>query len=191
KSDNYEDFMNQNDKWWDNDENDTIMTMTYLTVRSKDELNKKMNKLQPLKTSKFRLSKPDYFMYLAELIASRTNCMSRKVGCVLVKDDYRVIATGYNGTPKDPPSDPSLHENSEFLLIVKTKSRIIPCPIHSKVRNNFPNMIEKLTQIVDPILKKEEYFDRSNYCFFFQPFDRWCHANPYLYVLFGLLQYNQ
>ncbi|CAG8679538.1 22119_t:CDS:2 [Gigaspora rosea] len=25
--------------------------------------------------------------------------MSRKVGCILVKDDYRVIATGYNGTP--------------------------------------------------------------------------------------------
>ncbi|RIB00609.1 cytidine deaminase-like protein [Gigaspora rosea] len=38
-------------------------------------------------------------MYLAELTASRTNCMSRKVGCILVKDDYRVIATGYNGTP--------------------------------------------------------------------------------------------
>ncbi|CAG8782384.1 17720_t:CDS:2, partial [Racocetra fulgida] len=46
--------------------------------------------------------RPDYdtyFMYLAELVALRTNCIKRKVGCVLVKDS-RIIATGYNGTAK-------------------------------------------------------------------------------------------
>ncbi|CAG8767574.1 23533_t:CDS:1, partial [Dentiscutata erythropus] len=40
--------------------------------------------------------KEDYFMYLA----SRANCISCKVECILVKDDCRVIATGYNGAPK-------------------------------------------------------------------------------------------
>ena len=40
-----------------------------------------------------------YFMRLATLAASRSNCMKRRVGCVIVRD-CRVIATGYNGTPR-------------------------------------------------------------------------------------------
>ncbi|GAV55569.1 hypothetical protein ZYGR_0AV02010 [Zygosaccharomyces rouxii] len=40
-----------------------------------------------------------YFMKLATLAASRSNCMKRKVGCVIVRE-HRVIATGYNGTPR-------------------------------------------------------------------------------------------
>ncbi|CAG8460572.1 2615_t:CDS:2 [Funneliformis caledonium] len=40
-----------------------------------------------------------YFMHLSDLAASRSNCMKRKVGCILVKN-HRVIATGYNGTAK-------------------------------------------------------------------------------------------
>ncbi|KAK1056169.1 Deoxycytidine monophosphate (dCMP) deaminase [Friedmanniomyces endolithicus] len=40
-----------------------------------------------------------YFMTLASLAARRSNCMRRQVGCVLVREN-RVIATGYNGTPR-------------------------------------------------------------------------------------------
>lgn len=40
-----------------------------------------------------------YFMKLATLAASRSNCMKRRVGCVIVRES-RVIATGYNGTPR-------------------------------------------------------------------------------------------
>ncbi|SCV02564.1 LAMI_0H00606g1_1 [Lachancea mirantina] len=40
-----------------------------------------------------------YFMKLATLAASRSNCMKRRVGCVVVRE-CRVIATGYNGTPR-------------------------------------------------------------------------------------------
>ena len=39
-----------------------------------------------------------YFMRLAEVAASRSNCMKRGIGAVIVKDN-RVIATGYNGMP--------------------------------------------------------------------------------------------
>ncbi|KAI0566985.1 dCMP deaminase [Gracilaria domingensis] len=39
-----------------------------------------------------------YFMSLARLTAQRTNCMKRRVGCVIARD-RRVVATGYNGTP--------------------------------------------------------------------------------------------
>jgi len=40
-----------------------------------------------------------YFMQLASLAAQRSNCMKRRVGCVLVQEK-RVISTGYNGTPR-------------------------------------------------------------------------------------------
>jgi len=40
----------------------------------------------------------EYFMLQAELAKLRSNCMTRKVGAVIVRD-HRQIATGYNGTP--------------------------------------------------------------------------------------------
>jgi len=40
----------------------------------------------------------EYFMRMAYLAASRTNCIRRKVGAVIVKD-RNVLATGYNGPP--------------------------------------------------------------------------------------------
>jgi dCMP deaminase len=40
-----------------------------------------------------------YFMQLASLAAKRSNCMKRRVGCVLVRE-RRVMATGYNGAPR-------------------------------------------------------------------------------------------
>lgn len=39
-----------------------------------------------------------YFMKLAELAASRSNCMKKGNGAIITKDN-RVISTGYNGTP--------------------------------------------------------------------------------------------
>ncbi|KAM3466514.1 hypothetical protein NHJ6243_000897 [Beauveria neobassiana] len=41
-----------------------------------------------------------YFMALASLAAHRSNCMKRRVGCVLVGEGKRVVSTGYNGTPR-------------------------------------------------------------------------------------------
>jgi dCMP deaminase len=38
-------------------------------------------------------------MQLADLAAHRSNCMKRRVGCVVVREK-RVISTGYNGTPR-------------------------------------------------------------------------------------------
>lgn len=41
-----------------------------------------------------------YFMEMARLAASRSNCCKRRVGCILVSSGS-VIATGYNGTPRN------------------------------------------------------------------------------------------
>ncbi len=40
----------------------------------------------------------EYFMKLADVIKERADCLRRQVGCLLVKD-FRIITTGYNGTP--------------------------------------------------------------------------------------------
>ncbi len=40
-----------------------------------------------------------YFMNIAEVAASRSNCCRRQVAAVIVKD-RRLISTGYNGTPR-------------------------------------------------------------------------------------------
>ncbi|KAL5370073.1 Dcd1p-like dCMP deaminase [Cryptosporidium parvum] len=42
----------------------------------------------------------EYFMKIAKLASQRSNCVSRKVGSVIVKDK-KIISTGYNGTPKN------------------------------------------------------------------------------------------
>src|SRR5499427_2317554 len=46
-----------------------------------------------------RPSWDEYFMNIAKVVASRSNCMKRKVAAIIVKDK-RVISTGYNGTPR-------------------------------------------------------------------------------------------
>lgn len=55
--------------------------------------------LDLLNPDRLRPSWDAYFMALASLAAQRSNCMKRRVGCVVVRDK-RVISTGYNGTPR-------------------------------------------------------------------------------------------
>lgn len=50
----------------------------------------------------FKPSRPswdDYFMGIAKVVSSRSNCVKRKVAAIIVKDK-RIISTGYNGTPR-------------------------------------------------------------------------------------------
>ena len=41
----------------------------------------------------------EYFMDIAKVVSTRSNCMKRKVAAIIVRDK-RVISTGYNGTPR-------------------------------------------------------------------------------------------
>ena len=42
----------------------------------------------------------EYFLQLARQAATRSTCLRRQVGAVLVRDK-RLLATGYNGSPRD------------------------------------------------------------------------------------------
>jgi len=42
----------------------------------------------------------DYFMEITSLVATRSTCLRRKVGAIIVKDK-RILSTGYNGAPQN------------------------------------------------------------------------------------------
>jgi dCMP deaminase len=44
----------------------------------------------------------EYFMGITNLVASRSTCLRRKVGAVLVKEK-RILSSGYNGAPANVP----------------------------------------------------------------------------------------
>ena len=41
----------------------------------------------------------EYFIEIAKLVSTRSNCVSRKVGAVITVDN-QILSTGYNGAPK-------------------------------------------------------------------------------------------
>jgi dCMP deaminase len=67
-----------------------------------NELHDKIDSALGAFSGEFKLARPswdDYFMGIAKVVASRSNCIKRKVAAVIVKDK-RIISTGYNGTPR-------------------------------------------------------------------------------------------
>ncbi|ODV84080.1 hypothetical protein CANARDRAFT_9073 [[Candida] arabinofermentans NRRL YB-2248] len=69
-------------------------------TKSKAELHDLLASLNLTNNERLRPSWDLYFMRLADLAALRSNCMKRRVGCVIMREN-RVIATGYNGTPRN------------------------------------------------------------------------------------------
>jgi len=49
-----------------------------------------------------RPSWDEYFMEITEVVASRSTCLRRKVGAVVVKEKH-ILASGYNGAPSGLP----------------------------------------------------------------------------------------
>lgn len=41
----------------------------------------------------------EYFMRVASVVATRSTCLDKQVGCVLVDQDMHIIGCGYNGAP--------------------------------------------------------------------------------------------
>ena len=58
--------------------------------------------LEKLDDSNFVFMRPSwdqYFIDIAKLTSERSNCIKRKVGCIIVKNN-RILSLGYNGTPR-------------------------------------------------------------------------------------------
>lgn len=61
-----------------------------------------------------------YFMCIAEVVSTRSTCLRRAVGCVLVDGYRRILSTGYNGVASGQPhcNEPSKTVRSPARTIV-------------------------------------------------------------------------
>lgn len=57
-----------------------------------------MQEIDCLVQNNMRPSWNEYFMQIAHLVKTRSTCLRRQVGAVVIKDK-RILATGYNGAP--------------------------------------------------------------------------------------------
>ncbi len=64
-----------------------------------EELHAKVQQVMQSHRNFERPGWDDYFMNIAHVVATRSNCVKRRVAAV-VTVDKRIIATGYNGTPR-------------------------------------------------------------------------------------------
>ena len=46
-----------------------------------------------------RISKPNYYLDIAQTVAKRSTCLRKKYGAIIVKNDA-IVSTGYNGAPR-------------------------------------------------------------------------------------------
>lgn len=84
-----------------------------------------------------RISYDDYFFKIADAAASRSACLSRKLGAVIVKDNS-IISTGYNGPSRGIPhcderQGPDGNDNYLIAAFLKEGKECDPniCPRYS------------------------------------------------------------
>ena len=79
---------------------EAMADITLVNDGSLDRLHQQIDRIVPeLIKGALRPGWDEYFMNIAKVVASRSNCMKRKVAAIIVRDK-RVISTGYNGTPR-------------------------------------------------------------------------------------------
>jgi len=66
-------------------------------------MTKTMNSAEIKKALNQRKSWDEYFLDIAEQVATRSTCFRNKVGAVVVRDKV-IISTGYNGAPTHQPN---------------------------------------------------------------------------------------
>jgi dCMP deaminase len=72
------------------------------TLANDDTLEALQQSVQRMLERSFFFERPswdEYFMSIARVVASRSNCVKRKVAAVITLD-RRIVSTGYNGTPR-------------------------------------------------------------------------------------------
>jgi dCMP deaminase len=72
------------------------------TIQNNGSLEELQKDVQSLLERSFFFERPSwdaYFMSIAQVVASRSNCVKRKVAAVITLD-RRIVSTGYNGTPR-------------------------------------------------------------------------------------------
>lgn len=50
------------------------------------------------------MNKHQYIQKICEAVASKSTCFKRQVGAVFINEDFEILATGYNSSPKGFPN---------------------------------------------------------------------------------------
>lgn len=106
KSNDLEGFVSTSDSITASTYYHNIMSLVKATICNDSTIENLLKVLLGLDLNHRAWIRPEwdsYFMRLAELASSRSNCMKRRVGAVIVKD-CKVISTGYNGTARGLPN---------------------------------------------------------------------------------------
>lgn len=89
----------------------------------------------------------EYFTAMAELVSTRSTCLRRQFGTVIVQNNH-VISTGYNGAPKDMPhcieigclrDDLQIASGEKHEIcrgVHSEQNAIIQCAIHGESTKN-------------------------------------------------------
>jgi dCMP deaminase len=81
---------------------DAVQAMADFSIRNDGGFDELHQAIQAVFRETLYFERPgwdDYFMSIARVVASRSNCVKRKVAAV-VTVDCRIVSTGYNGTPR-------------------------------------------------------------------------------------------
>jgi len=117
----------------------------------------------------------EYFIEIAKVVATRSVCLRRHVGAIIVKRNHAILSTGYNGTPpgvehcktcirkeRGIPSGENqelcraLHAEQNALLFAENRQALVGSTIYV----TFPpcTMCEKM--LLASGVKKVYYLDR-------------------------------
>jgi dCMP deaminase len=78
-------------------------------------------------------------MDICDLVASRSKCLSRKIGCVVVKD-HTLLATGYNGPARGVPHCGRERFEQDLELAV-TIGELSPVPHPQQIQSACPRRL--------------------------------------------------
>lgn len=90
--------LNEQLKTWRAD-NKYILNVSFNTNKTSEDTQPKPSIEERTNQPKIRRDKTNYYLDIAETVASRSTCLRRQYGAIIVKDD-QIIATGYNGAPR-------------------------------------------------------------------------------------------
>jgi len=79
-----------------------VRALADFTIENDGSLESLHERVQEVLERSYFFERPgwdEYFMSIARVVASRSNCVKRKVAAVITVD-RRIISTGYNGTPR-------------------------------------------------------------------------------------------
>jgi len=79
-----------------------VRELAEFTLRNEGSLGALHEALQQILAQSQAFERPswdEYFMSIARVVATRSNCVKRKVAALITRD-LRIISTGYNGTPR-------------------------------------------------------------------------------------------